>query len=700
MNHKNIYSIVLILFLGTSVVAQGDPCEHLLDSDLNGSIVLPDGKSWCDVAQETGSAYAKCKCKQSSATETSKGKMQAEIDNMYAQRDALIDKANKAKRNAYQISLTDDDSNFDTKKQAKIAFLEEYIGYNEQVIGLLKEMNQRFGMNNNVNATEQDVAHKRAEINRLHEKEQSKTHTLSIVSDKTAHTSSGQSDGYTENNQSQESIYQKRQREAQQAEREREAQRKSREAEVQRRVAVNQRQYEQTMANKQQASNYISGAFESQYQNIRNTQERKWQEIERQQERGRREREESFNRLGEKLKAVDKILLDAINSSSNVIFYDEMLDNITIDANQIVFKMEVSYRTSIRSRKTGQYENKLYLSDIKAQIIHGYIKMVDKACLSASKKLGLTYESDSYNKYNSRTAIVASTSKKDLEKFKNNLKKAINPYVSYMSTDMAFNDFSSEKKKNILGDAYSEILYNRLLNIYQTQEDYCLAIYSAYYKASKKKSDYSKDIEQIKKSFRKLFGDDPQFWKKLEYIKQVIDNGKTTLELFNVYFYDKQGTPITDNNGTLLNTKDGIIDFYFKDGTHYSQKYFENRQLKKIMYAIPNPNNYEVRTKLGEGITLKEYYDEYPEIILNNQYYISDKSNIIFSYIKGDVGNITIYNENKLVINEPLKTMTVIETHPNGMLKRIEFTTREEEKHYIELDSLGMIGNTSFTLNN
>ncbi|WP_121666572.1 hypothetical protein [Mesonia aquimarina] len=293
MHQKKIFSIILLLLLGYSVFGQGDPCEHLLDPDRNGSIVLPDGKSWCDVAQETGSAYAKCKCKHSSAMETSKGKMQAEIDNMYAQRDALIDKANKAKRNAYQISLTDDDSNFDTKKQAKIAFLEEYIGYNEQVIGLLKEMNQRFGMNNNVNATEQDVAHKRAEINRLHEKEQSKTHTLSIVSDKTAHTSSGQSDGYTENNQSQESIYQKRQREAQQAERERETQRKAREAEVQRRVAASQRQYEQTMANKQQASNYISDVFESQYQNIRNKQERKWQEIERQQERDRREREAS-----------------------------------------------------------------------------------------------------------------------------------------------------------------------------------------------------------------------------------------------------------------------------------------------------------------------------------------------------------------------------------------------------------------------
>ncbi|ARN76763.1 hypothetical protein BST97_01405 [Nonlabens spongiae] len=227
-----------------------------MDPDRNGSIVLPDGKSWCDVAQETGSAYAKCKCKHSSATETSKGKMQAEIDNMYAQRDALIDKANKAKRKAYQISLTDDDSNFDTKKQAKIAFLEEYIGYNEKVIGLLKEMNQRFGMKNNVNAIEQDVAHKRAEINRLREKEQSKTHTISSTSDEKAYTSSGQSDSYTDNNQSQESIYQIRQRQAQQYQ-------NARNAQIQRQVEANQRQYQQTMDNNARAKSFIKSIFSS-----------------------------------------------------------------------------------------------------------------------------------------------------------------------------------------------------------------------------------------------------------------------------------------------------------------------------------------------------------------------------------------------------------------------------------------------------
>ncbi|GAB3660438.1 hypothetical protein GCM10028791_34350 [Echinicola sediminis] len=255
MNPKNIYSIILLLFFSNSILGQGDPCEHLLDPNRSGSIVLPDGKSWCDVARETGSAYAKCRCEHGKNAAADKAKKQTEIDNMYAQRNVLKDKANEAKQNAYQINLTDDNPNFESEKQAKIAYLEEYIRYNEQTIGLLKEMNQRFQMENTTKYMEQDVQHARAEINRLREKEQSKTVTLTGASGETnttAQTTSREND--TQNNK--ESIFQQRQLDAQQAKRDREA-------EAQRRVAASQQQYEQTMDNNAQAKEYIKRTFNS-----------------------------------------------------------------------------------------------------------------------------------------------------------------------------------------------------------------------------------------------------------------------------------------------------------------------------------------------------------------------------------------------------------------------------------------------------
>ena len=100
-----------------------------------------------------------------------------------------------------------------------------------------------------------------------------------------------------------ESIYTKRQQEADRARRAKEAQRKAREEEVKRRVVVSQQQYEQTMANNQQAKNVISDVFEGQYQRIQNEQEKKWQEIENQRDReweaSQRREEEQRRKIAE-----------------------------------------------------------------------------------------------------------------------------------------------------------------------------------------------------------------------------------------------------------------------------------------------------------------------------------------------------------------------------------------------------------------
>lgn len=309
MHPQTIYSIIFLLFLGPSVFGQDDPCERHLDPNRTGSIVLPDGKNWCDVASETGSAYAKCKCEHSQSSSFAKATKDADIKSMYAKRDALRAKAIEAKQNAYQITLTEDSPHFESEKQAKISYLEDYIRYTEQMIGLLSDMNQQFQMTNNITPSKQDVAHTRDEINRLREKKPASTLSITGASDKTAQSSSNSSNRSSYSSQSEESIYQKRQREAQEAER-------ARAAEVQRRVAASQRQYEQTMANKQRASNYISGAFESQYANIRNAQERKWQEIENQRAREQREWEERERREAEERRvAAEEKRIESAKSS-------------------------------------------------------------------------------------------------------------------------------------------------------------------------------------------------------------------------------------------------------------------------------------------------------------------------------------------------------------------------------------------------
>jgi hypothetical protein len=171
-----------MLLLSFSSLCQSDPCKQLLDPNRIGSIVLPEGKSWCDVAREGGSAYAQCRCKHNIDAAANNAMRQAEIDNIYAQRDALANKANEARQNAYQINLTDDSPNFEADKSTMIAYLEKYIRYNEQMIGLLKEMNQRFQLDNNTSYMEKDVAHTRVEINRLREKKQPSTLTITETS--------------------------------------------------------------------------------------------------------------------------------------------------------------------------------------------------------------------------------------------------------------------------------------------------------------------------------------------------------------------------------------------------------------------------------------------------------------------------------------------------------------------------------------
>ncbi len=300
MNQRiNYLIIILVLFLSVPVFSQGDPCEHLLDPNRKGSIALPDGMTWCDVARETGDAYAKCQCEHGKRIAAEKAKRAAGIKRARAQKAALNDKANEAYQKAYEINLTDDNRNFEAEKQAKIGYLEEYIRYKEQIISLVKEMSQRFQIKSDTKYTEQAVAHTRAEIKSLRNKEP-RPQTLTITAASGQTNKMAQTINVQEVQNKTESMYAKRRREADREQRAREAQRKVREAEVQKRVAASQRRYEQTMANTQEVSNLIGGFFESQYRRIELARERKQQQMERQLQRQEREREAQRRREEER----------------------------------------------------------------------------------------------------------------------------------------------------------------------------------------------------------------------------------------------------------------------------------------------------------------------------------------------------------------------------------------------------------------